>query len=98
MGASTRMTSSLKLSASPLIDFATSSSSVHVMSSAEGPVQEAGCVYLRVLRRRGAADSRGWFREADLSGVAPYPPGRLALPAGARRQWAPAGSWRPPID
>src|SRR4029453_7855485 len=52
MGRSHRWMSSLKLSGSPPIDRATSSSSVHVMRSAEGPSS-------RVLRRPGSADGLG---------------------------------------
>src|SRR4029453_6236819 len=47
MGRSHRLMSSLKLLASPPIDLATSSSSVHVMRSAEGP-------FSVVLRRADA--------------------------------------------
>src|SRR2546421_4830201 len=56
--------SSLKLSASPLIDRATSSSSVHVMRSAEGLSGRTVTVRSlvpRTVRRPPAKDSRdGW--------------------------------------
>src|SRR5262245_53963610 len=51
MGRSHRLMSSLKLLASPPIDLATSSSSVHVMRSAKGP-------FSVVLRRGGPAYGR----------------------------------------
>src|SRR5262245_30391990 len=51
MGRSHRLMSSLKLLASPPIDLATSSSSVHVMRSAEGP-------FSVVLRRAEARYGR----------------------------------------
>jgi hypothetical protein len=51
MGRSHRLMSSLKLLASPPIDLATSSSSVHVMRSAEGP-------FSVVLRRAEAPYGR----------------------------------------
>ena len=61
MGRSHRLMSSLKLLASPPIDLATSSSSVHVMRSAEGPFS--------VIFRRAGADVRpvGSAYDADYS-------------------------------
>src|SRR5260221_575338 len=91
MGRSHRTTSSLKLSASPRIDFATSSSSVHVMRSAEGPLWEAESF---LPPRTKTADGSGQSGRRRCAAIIPCSPltdcldwrYRAAPAAAARRQ------------